>query len=81
MKLGHEYFKFYLHQLPDYNSKKCHETCVKDQTPKANLPYTAKVLFTTQEGIKAVLQFLKKTKVRTRKWLLKELKDEEVEEV
>jgi ribosomal protein S15P/S13E len=39
------------------------------------------VLFTTQEGIKAVLQFLKKTKVKTRKWLLKELKDEEVEEV
>ena len=103
MKLGHEYFKAYLHQLPDYDSKKCHEICVRDQTPehlltacqhfkkeqtelknqlrKANLLYTAKVLFTTQEGIKAVLQFLKKTKVRTRKWLLKELKDEEVEEV
>jgi len=54
---------------------------LKNQLRKANLPYTAKVLFTTQEGIKAVLQFLKKTKVKTRKWLLRELKDEEVEEV
>jgi len=57
------------------------QTELKNQLRKANLLYTAKVLFTTQEGIKAVLQFLKKTKVRTRKWLLKELKDEEVEEV
>jgi hypothetical protein len=38
------------------------------------LPYTAKVLFTTKEGIKATLLFLKKTKVATRKWLLEKLK-------
>ena len=54
---------------------------LKNQLRSANLPYTAKVLFTTQEGIKAVLQFLKKTKVGTRKWLLGELEDEEIEEV
>ena len=32
MKLGHEYFKAYLHQLSDYDSKKCHGICVRDQT-------------------------------------------------
>ncbi len=98
MKLGHGYFKSYLHRLPDYDNKKCHETCNKAQTPehlltacqyfkkeqselknqlrKINLPYTAKVLFTTKEGIKATLLFLKKTKVATRKWLLREVEDE-----
>ncbi len=38
---------------------------------------SAKVLFTTKEGIKAVLQFLKKTKVETRKWLLGESEETE----
>ncbi len=98
MKLGHGYFKSYLHRLPDYDNKKCHGTCNKAQTPehlltacqyfkkeqselknqlrKINLPYTAKVLFTTKEGIKATLLFLKKTKVATRKWLLREVEDE-----
>jgi len=87
-----------LHRLSDYDNKKCHETCVKDQTPehlltacqyfkkeqselknqlrKINLPYTAKVLFTTKKEIKATLLFLKKTKVATRKWLLREVKNE-----
>jgi hypothetical protein len=32
MKLGYEYFKAYLHQLSDYDSKKCHGICVRDQT-------------------------------------------------
>ena len=42
---------------------------------------SAKMLFTTQEEIKAVLQFLKKTKVETRKWLLEELEEEKSEKV
>ena len=98
MKIGHDYFKLYLHRLSDYNNKKCHETCNKDQTSEhlltacqyfkeeqselknqlrfANLPYTAKVLFTIKKGIKATLLFLKKTKIATRKWLLKEVENE-----
>jgi len=32
MKLGHDYFKFYLHRLSDYDTKKCHRNCNKDQT-------------------------------------------------
>ena len=98
MKLGHGYFRSYLHRLPDYDTKKCHINCDKDQTPehlltvcqynkkeqkelinqlkKNNLPYTAKVLFTTKEGIRTTLLFLKKTKVATRKWLLGEIEDE-----
>ncbi len=32
MKLGHGYFKFYLQRLSDYNTKKCHRNCNKDQT-------------------------------------------------
>ena len=32
MKIGHGYFKSYLHRLSDYDNKKCHETCNKDQT-------------------------------------------------
>ena len=85
MKLDHEYFKVYLHRLSDYDSKKCHEICVRDQISEhlltvcqyfkkkqselknqlrsVNLLYTAKMLFTIQEEIKAVLQFLKKTKM------------------
>lgn len=99
MKLGHGYFKAYLHRLPDYDTKKCHNRCNKDQTPehlltaclhhkkeqselkyqlrKVSLPYTAKVLFTTKDGIQATLGFLKKTKVATRKWLLGEVEDED----
>ena len=98
MKIDHGYFKAYLHRLSDYDSKKCHGTCNKDQTPEhlltacqyfkkdqselksqlrsINLSYTAKVLFTTKEGIKATLLFLKKTRVATRKWLLEEAEDE-----
>ena len=32
MKIGHGYFKSYLHRLPDYDSQKCHDTCNKNQT-------------------------------------------------
>jgi len=95
MKIGHGYFKSYLHRLSDYNNKKCHETYNKDQTSehlltacqyfkkeqselknqlrKINLPYTAKVLFTIKKEIKATL---KKTKVTTKKWLLREVENE-----
>jgi len=70
IKIDHGYFKFYLHRLPDYDSKKCHETCTKNQTSEhlltvcqyfrkdqtelknqlraVNLPYTAKMLFSTK---------------------------------
>jgi len=49
---------------------------LKNQLKKINLPYTAKVLFTIKEEIKATLLFLKKTKVATRKWLLREVENE-----
>jgi len=32
MKLGHDYFKFYLNRLPDYDSDKCHWSCQQTQT-------------------------------------------------
>jgi len=32
MKLGYDYFKFYLNRLPDYNSDKCHWSCQQRQT-------------------------------------------------
>jgi len=37
------------------------------------------VIFITKEEIKAALQFLKKTKVETKKWLLREVDYEENE--
>ena len=89
MKLSHDYFKAYLHRLSDYDTKKCHNTCNKDQTPehlltacqyhkkkqselknqlrKTSLSYTAKMLFTIKKEILVTLDFLKKTKVATRK--------------
>ena len=53
------------------------QKAVKDQLKKANLPLTAKSLFSTNEGIKATLAFLKETKVATRKWLLGEENSED----
>jgi len=99
MKLDHEYFKAYLHRLSDYDSKKCHELCNKDQTPEHlmtvcyhfkeeqkevkkqlnGLSLTSKMIFTTKEETKAALQFLKKTKVETRKWLLRKVNYEKNE--
>jgi hypothetical protein len=32
MKIDHDYFKSYLHRLSDYDNKKCHDTCNKNQT-------------------------------------------------
>jgi len=32
MKIDHDYFRSYLHRLSDYDNKKCHGTCNKDQT-------------------------------------------------
>jgi len=32
MKPGHDYFKFYLNRLSDYNSDKCHWSCQQRQT-------------------------------------------------
>jgi len=49
---------------------------LKNQLKKINLPYTTKVLFIIKKEIKATLLFLMKTKVTTRKWLLKEVKEE-----
>jgi len=96
MKIDHGYFR------SDYDNKKCHGTCNKDQTSEhlltacqyfkkeqselknqlrlVNLPYTAKMLFTIKEEIKATLLFLKKTKVATRKWLLGEAEVENEKE-
>ena len=34
MKLKHDYFKSYLFRLPEYDFKKCHENCDKNQTPE-----------------------------------------------
>jgi len=99
MKLNHEYFKIYLHRLSDYNSKKCHELCNKNQISKHlmtvcyhfkkkqkelkkqlnDLSLISKVIFTTKEEIKAALQFLKKTKVGIRKWLLRKVNYEKNE--
>ena len=31
MKLDHDYFKSYLYKLSDYDTKKCHKNCDKDQ--------------------------------------------------
>ncbi len=99
MKLGHGYFKSYLHRLPDYDSDKCHWPCHQRQTPEhllttfhhfrheqlvlrrklEDLPLEIRTLFTLKEEIQAVLQFLKKTGVGTRKWLLREKVKKEIE--
>ncbi len=44
-----------------------------------DLSLILKVIFTIKEGIKAALQFLKKTKVKTRKWLLRKVNYEKNE--
>jgi len=43
------------------------------------LPLGIRTLFTIKEEIQAVLQFLKETRVGTRKWLLGEDMEEEVD--
>ena len=99
MKLGHDYFKFYLHRLPDYDSDKCHWSCHQRQTSEhllttchhfrhkqlvlrrklEDLPLESRILFILKEEIQAVLQFLKKTGVETRKWLLREKVKKEID--
>ncbi len=44
-----------------------------------DLPLEIRTLFTLKEEIQAVLQFLKKTGVGTRKWLLREKVKKEIE--
>ena len=44
-----------------------------------DLSLISKVIFTTKEEIKAALQFLKKTKVEIRKWLLRKVNYEKNE--
>ncbi len=34
LKFDHEYFKSYLVRLPNYETKKCNESCNFNQTPK-----------------------------------------------
>ena len=65
------------HLLTACQHFKSEQSELKNQLRKVNLPHSAKVLFTTKEGIKTVLQFLKKTKVETRKWLLEESEETE----
>ncbi len=45
-----------------------------------DLSLILKVIFTIKEGIKAALQFLKKTNIETRKWLLREVSYEKNED-
>ncbi len=44
-----------------------------------DLPPGIRTLFTIKEGIQAVLQFLKETEVGTRKWLLGEEVEKEID--
>ncbi len=98
MKLDHNYFKFYLNRLPDYDSDKCHWPYQQKQTSEhllttchhfkqeqlvlrrklENLSSEIRMLFILKEGIQAVLQFLKETEVRIRKWLLEKKMKKEV---
>ena len=45
---------------------------------KKLLLYTAKMLFIIKIKIRVTLQFLKKTKVVIKKWLLKEIENEDI---
>ena len=44
------------------------------------IPVTIRTLFNTTEGIKNVLNFIKNTRICTRKWILGTVEDEEVHE-
>ncbi len=99
MKLGHNYFKFYLNRLSDYDSDKCCLPCHQRQTSEhllttchhfkneqlvlrrklEGLSLGIRTLFILKEEIQAVLQFLKETRVGTRKWLLEENVKKEIE--
>lgn len=71
-------------QNPEHLLTKClyfkkEQRVLKNQLYKEGLVSNIKMLFTTKQGIKAVLQFLKTTRVGTRKWLLGEVNEEEGE--
>ncbi len=91
LKMGHDYFESYLHQLSENNSNKCYEICNARQTSKhlllncrhyraeqiklkekAQLKNTDTILtlFITKIGRIATLEYLKNTRIATRKWLL-----------
>jgi len=99
MKLDHDYFKFYLNILSDYDFDKCHWSCQQRQTSEhllttchhfrheqlvlrrklEDLSSEIRTLFTVKEEIQVVLQFLKETEVGTRKWLLGEEVEKEID--
>jgi len=91
LKMGHGYFKSYLHRVSEDNSKKCYGICNASQTSehlllnckhyrpeqiklkeKAQLKNTDTILtlFVTKIGRIATLEYLKNTRIATRKWLL-----------
>ncbi len=91
LKMGHGYFKSYLHRLSEDNSNKCYGICKARQTPehlllnckhyraeqlqlKAKAQFkntnTILTLFITKIGRIAMLEYLKSTRIATRKWLL-----------
>jgi len=91
LKIEHDYFKSYLHQLSEDNSNKCYGICNARQTlehlllncrhyraeqiklkEKAQLKNTDTILtlFITKIERIATLEYLKNTRIATRKWLL-----------
>ena len=91
LKMGHDYFKSYLHRLSENNSNKCYEICNASQTSehlllnckhyrseqiklkkKAQLKNTDIILTLFIIKIERIttLEYLKNTRIATRKWLL-----------
>ena len=52
----------------------------KEMKKNMKIPVTIYTLFNTSEGIKNVLNFIKNTRICTRKWILGTVEDEEVHE-
>ena len=50
----------------------------KEMKKNMKIPVTIRTLFNTTEGIKNVLNFIKNTRICTRKWILGTVEDEEV---
>jgi hypothetical protein len=92
LKLGHGYFKSYLHRLPNYDTKIC-QFCKTTENPEHLILHcrryaqirskikldkklnqlSLKILFSTKSGLDFLFEYLKKTGIATRKWLLQQI--------
>jgi ribonuclease HI len=96
LRLGHGYFRSYLTRLPNYDSTRCQcsepvQTAkhlllgcpiYREERKRAGIQRetTLQSLLFSQRGTAALIDFIQETGVATRRWLLQDTGDDEVED-